>query len=109
MLELSGSARFGDSGGPVFNRRYELVAVLFGTNGRVVDATFCGRVRRFLSGLSPRFSDSPRIAAKPPALPDANALPDAPPAIEPPRDSSETQRLRGWKASWRSYTMPGRD
>jgi hypothetical protein len=93
VLELSGSARFGDSGGPVFNVRYELVAVLFGTNGRVVDATFCGRVRRFLAGLSPRFSDSPRIAAKPPALPDANALPNAPPAIEPPRDSSETHRL----------------
>ena len=35
--------------------RGQLVAVLFGTNGRVVDATYCGRVREFLAGLSARF------------------------------------------------------
>jgi hypothetical protein len=50
-LELSGAARFGDSGGPVLDRNHQLVAVLFGTNGHVVDATVCGRIHRFLADL----------------------------------------------------------
>lgn len=50
-LELSGSARDGDSGGPVFNASGELVAVLWGTDGRMVGGTYCGRVRKFLAGL----------------------------------------------------------
>ncbi len=48
-LELTGTAREGDSGGPVFNRRGELVAVLWGTDGRTVGGTACGRVDRFLA------------------------------------------------------------
>lgn len=48
-LELSGMARQGDSGGPVFNQRGELAAVLWGTNGRIVGGTYCGRIRIFLS------------------------------------------------------------
>ena len=35
-LELSGRARDGDSGGPVFNGSGELVGVLWGTDGRIV-------------------------------------------------------------------------
>jgi hypothetical protein len=66
-LELSGAARMGDSGGPVLDRGGRLVAVLFGTDGRVVDGTFCGRIRRFLEGLSPRFCNRPPPA--PPAAP----------------------------------------
>jgi hypothetical protein len=50
-LELSGRARDGDSGGPVFNASGELVAVLWGTDGRMVGGTFCGRVRKFLAGI----------------------------------------------------------
>jgi hypothetical protein len=50
-LALSGSARDGDSGGPVFSASGELVAVLWGTDGRMVGGTFCGRVRRFLAGI----------------------------------------------------------
>jgi hypothetical protein len=50
-LELSGCARDGDSGGPVFNASGELVAVLWGTDGRMVGGTYCGRVRKFLAGI----------------------------------------------------------
>ncbi len=50
-LELSGRARDGDSGGPVFNASGELVAVLWGTDGRMVGGTYCGRVRKFLAGI----------------------------------------------------------
>ncbi|MGD9723281.1 MAG: serine protease [Pirellulales bacterium] len=105
-LELSGSARFGDSGGPVFNREYQLVAVLFGTNGRVVDATFCGRVRKFMHGLSPRFSGerapqpvpSPAVDGAPPPL---VQVPQAPGAAGPdksaldPESSHRLARLEG--------------
>ncbi len=47
-LALSGLAREGDSGGPVFNAQGELVAVLWGTDGRSVQGTYCGRIRKFL-------------------------------------------------------------
>ena len=50
-LEISGMARQGDSGGPIFNDRGELVAVLWGTDGRVVGGTYCGRIRIFLSRM----------------------------------------------------------
>jgi hypothetical protein len=100
-LEMTGAARQGDSGGPVLDRQGRLVAVLFGTNGRVVDATFCGRVRRFLAGLSPRFGaerppelspvsppqplPEPPIAAAPPSpLEPTTPAPAKPPRSEPP-------------------------
>jgi len=50
-LELSGFARDGDSGGPVLNASGELVAVLWGTDGRLVGGTYCGRIRKFLAGI----------------------------------------------------------
>ncbi len=59
-LELSGTARQGDSGGPVLDQNHQLAAVLFGTNGRVVDGTYCGRVRNFLGDLSPRYCAPPK-------------------------------------------------
>lgn len=51
-LELTGYAREGDSGGPVVNQQGELVAVLWGTDGRAVLGTYCGRIRQFMSGLA---------------------------------------------------------
>jgi Trypsin-like peptidase domain len=89
-LELSGAARLGDSGGPVLDRNGRLVAVLFGTNGRVVDGTFCGRVRRFLQGLSPRFRgpqpESPQAPPNPRPAPlePTDPLVLAPPSPAPP-------------------------
>ncbi len=89
-LELSGAARQGDSGGPVLNEHGLLVGVLFGTNGHVVDATYCGRVRTFLSGLSPRFSGRAGEQTEEHAQPPADAErgnPDVPGSLGalPPR------------------------
>ena len=81
-LEMTGAARLGDSGGPILNRQGQLVAVLFGTNGRVVDGTFCGRVRRFLEGLSPRFGARP----SPPTPQPETDQPTPPPAAPPLED-----------------------
>jgi hypothetical protein len=84
-LELSGAARFGDSGGPVFDRNHDLVAVLFGTNGRVVDGTYCGRIRRFLANLSPQCRPRQPAAASvaPPPVPGPVA-PSWPSQLTPP-------------------------
>ncbi|HEX3725611.1 MAG TPA: serine protease [Pirellulales bacterium] len=85
-LELSGAARFGDSGGPILDHQGHLVAVLFGTNGRVVDGTYCGRVRQFLAGVFPG------LASRPPAADPSAATPppSAPPVtiVPPPSASS---------------------
>lgn len=43
-LVMTGTARQGDSGGPVFNREGELVGILWGTDGQTVVATQCGRL-----------------------------------------------------------------
>ena len=55
MLELSASARDGDSGGPIFNVQGELAGVLFGAARGRTAGSFCGRVQKFLNSVSPRF------------------------------------------------------
>lgn len=98
-LELSGSARQGDSGGPVLDSHGHLVAVLFGTNGRVVDATFCGRVRQFLQGLSPRFGGKAADNAAPAEGTQHPPLENLPPHPPPKPSSAEypitRQRITG--------------
>jgi hypothetical protein len=85
-LELSGAARFGDSGGPVLNRNHQLVAVLFGTNGRVVDATVCGRIHRFLADLLLRMRARQTNRPAPPKHPLPGPVETSPPLVElPPR------------------------
>jgi len=49
VVELSGLARQGDSGGPIFNAQNKLVGVIFGSDGKVVDGTHCGILRSFLA------------------------------------------------------------
>ena len=76
-LELSGAAREGDSGGPVFNSRGELVAVVWGTDGRSVEGTYCGRIRKFLAGLLGR-GGPPRPQEPSPSGPQTPAGPRTP-------------------------------
>jgi hypothetical protein len=88
-LEMSGAARDGDSGGPVFNGRGELAGVLWGTDKRVIEATYCGRVRQF-------FIETLRRAGQPPppgpvrrvipglCKPQQPAAPPAAPTFAPP-------------------------
>ena len=69
-LEISGTARQGDSGGPIFNDRNELVAVLWGTNNRIVGGTYCGRIRKFLQSIinTPQITPSPTPPIVPPPI-----------------------------------------
>lgn len=81
-IEISGFARQGDSGGPMFNAQGQLCGVLFGTDTtrQVVDGTFCGRVRAFLARIRGRFGrPSPQ-----PAEPTPGVTPGAPNVEIPP-------------------------
>ncbi len=49
VLELTGMARQGDSGGPIFDAQHRLVAVIMGSDGEVVDGTHCEVFRPFLA------------------------------------------------------------
>ncbi|MBR4976771.1 MAG: trypsin-like peptidase domain-containing protein, partial [Thermoguttaceae bacterium] len=55
-LKIDGSARQGDSGGPVYNASGEIVGVLWGTDGTDAYATYCGRVLKTLCDFSPTFA-----------------------------------------------------
>jgi hypothetical protein len=53
MVEVSASARQGDSGGPIFNARGELAGVLFGSGGGTTSGSYAGRVGQFLATAWP--------------------------------------------------------
>ncbi len=55
MVELSATARQGDSGGPILNDRGELAGVLFGSASGQTSGSYCGRVARFLSTVNGDF------------------------------------------------------
>lgn len=68
VLELSGRARQGDSGGPIFNARGEIVGVIMGTDGTTVDGTHCRRIRQFLAqhtASAAAKTELARLAARP--------------------------------------------
>jgi hypothetical protein len=69
MVEVSTSARQGDSGGPIFNARGELAGVLFGSDGGNTSGSYAGRVREFLqvswSSREPAEGPGARVAANP--------------------------------------------
>jgi len=90
-LELSGMARQGDSGGPVLNEQGEVVAVLFGTDGRVVDGTCCLRIRRFLGRLSTKFRKQPQLRQAPlQQAPSPQKQPPPPIIVQMPSTDSST-------------------
>ncbi len=120
MVELSTSARQGDSGGPILNSRGELAGVLFGTGlGRTM-GSYCGRVHRFLDAigddyrrLSPdpvMIAQRPRASANPSPRPSQQSTPATDPLVAigsqqytPPVDPAptaaaapESERTLGW-------------
>jgi len=102
-LQLTGSARDGDSGGPVFNQRGELVAVVWGTDGRTVGGTYCGRIRRFLAGLRCRRpgsrgrgpAEAPMVPVEPVARAPSTPPNDQEPAVSPTSIEEILGRLDG--------------
>lgn len=68
VLEMTGLARQGDSGGPILNAQRQLVGVIIGTDGETVNGTHCRRIREFLAA-HPVTGDVARRAAELAALP----------------------------------------
>lgn len=63
IVELSVSARQGDSGGPILNQNGELAGVLFGSDMvRNTAGSYCGRVSQFLLRATPMLN---RLPARP--------------------------------------------
>lgn len=50
---VTGEARQGDSGGPMFDQNGRLAGVLWGTDGQNVCGTYQGRIRRFMESSFP--------------------------------------------------------
>jgi hypothetical protein len=65
FVQLSVTARSGDSGGPIFNRRGELAGVLFGADFLETTGAYGGRVREF---LTPCLADLQRLPTAPAML-----------------------------------------
>lgn len=60
IMEVSVSARKGDSGGPILNQKGELAGVLFGSDLiRNTAGSYCGRVNRFLSETQEKMAGLP--------------------------------------------------
>lgn len=71
-LKMRGAVRQGDSGGPVLNRRGELIGVVWGTDGQNSYATYSGRIQRLLSE-NPALRFEPALPRPPqPLPPDSN-------------------------------------
>ncbi len=116
MVELSTSARQGDSGGPILNSRGELAGVLFGTGlGRTM-GSYCGRVYRFLDTVGDdyrRLSPAPVMIANRPPLgsnhdqanmsrqpaPESNPATDPLVAIGSPRYMPPDDTDPGWNGA----------
>lgn len=81
MLSLTGAARKGDSGGPVLDASGQLVGVLWGSDGQMVVASSCLRVRELLRRILGRGEQWPVPAgSQPPTL---APLPDSTPPPTP--------------------------
>ncbi len=97
LVELTASARQGDSGGPIFNERGELAGVLFGSAFGRTTGSHSGRVRQFLAPLWHDFDGRPDtdtlIAARPRPDPPVASIRGVRPAAAPPeRGGPPTRR-----------------
>jgi hypothetical protein len=111
MVELSASARDGDSGGPILNARGELAGVLFGSAAGRTTGSYCGRLRWFV-GLAE--GDFRRLSAqvrridqlnRPPAPRPPTAL--AAVAGEPPANPVSASPA-AFASAWRSPAIAAR-
>lgn len=89
-IVISGHAREGDSGGPVFNKRGRLVGVLWGTDGRKVVCVQAGRIHALLDAAVPIRAVEQQVvlqrAPTPPKRP--QCLPQPPLVTVPSRPSA---------------------
>lgn len=92
-MEISGHARSGDSGGPIFNEQGHVVGVLWGTDGEHVVGVQAGRIHKLLDEAIPteveqkalvRLSSLERTPTPPLPGPEPDVKPLAPLVSVPP-------------------------
>ena len=59
LIDIGVPAEGGDSGGPIFNNKWELSGVLFGSDSVTTVASHCGRVIKFLEQAAPQVAKLP--------------------------------------------------
>ncbi len=79
-MVISGHARQGDSGGPVFNERGHLVGVLWGTDGETVVCAQAGRLHMVLDDAIKPLAYSPSQLLRQPTPPRDGCCPTPEPA-----------------------------
>ncbi len=91
-MVISGHARGGDSGGPVFNKRGRLVGVLWGTDGREVVCVQAGRLHVLLDQAVAAIEQHGRSATVPAQLSALQRMPT--PAKPSEMDRAQQECLR---------------
>jgi thioredoxin 1 len=81
-MEISGHARGGDSGGPIFNQSGRVVGVLWGTDGEHVVGVQAGRVHALLDATAPPYEQR-AIVQRNPTPPRQGPLVPVPPNCPP--------------------------
>ena len=118
FLEMSASARNGDSGGPILNDEGKLVGVLFGSDGGMsygqsyTMGAHCGRVRQFLEAVQAPFNALPPpqpasgVAASPASMETQGTTSNAQATEEDDENRSEPRTLssNAWRANTTNRT-----
>lgn len=98
MVEVSASARQGDSGGPIINQRGELAGVLFGSTRSATSGSYVGRVRWFLASISQHvrsYSDAVAQSSPSPTTSPTSSRPVTPSPVEEQTRLAERDRVTG--------------
>ena len=87
-MEISGHARSGDSGGPIFNEQGNVVGVLWGTDGEHVIGVQAGRIHKLLDEAVPVEAEQKALVSlsvleRKPTPPLAGPLVSMPPTCSP--------------------------
>ena len=98
-MVVSGHARGGDSGGPVFNSRGRVVGVIWGYDGQTVVSVQAGRIHRLLDEAVAGYQQQALpIFQRNPTPPKPDYMPQAPlVAVEPVKRQDGKQPLLPWR------------
>ena len=95
-LEVAGGTRSGDSGGPMLNDAGQLVGIAWGSDGRRILGSYCGRIALFLSEQikTPPAREAATEQVDPPLAPPSQNVGSPTSPVGPAVDSSELAEVK---------------